>query len=409
MKLHIRRLRTVTLPALAAVLILSACGGEGGGESKDNDDTFTYLAVLPISGPLAQAGGLPARTAFEVAVETVNAGGGIDGRTVKLDIVDSSGDATKAVANLQAYLAENDKPDAVFGGQYSFEALPMAPILTSSDVLSFTSAGTTELNDPDKFPYTFQVSAPVSRAIEVLADHIAGEGHRKVAYIAVDDESGHTSVDAFKSVAKHEGLSVIDAYIPANAVDATPALERLRSQNPDVLVLSAVGPAAATMLKSRASSGWDVPAIGEGTAFANANDLGKISGPADWEGVTVQMNNPTVENSNMTSTPAFADFKEAFLAKSKINTAMTTPVTIYQNLIMAKAAYEATDSDDVADLAKALESLDPDTIPGSIKDLWIGPEAIGYSPENHLTDRWGPEDYTFVPAQGLKDGMVSAP
>ncbi|MFI5427251.1 ABC transporter substrate-binding protein [Aeromicrobium sp. UC242_57] len=300
MKVYVKRVRSLAAITLASALVLSACG-DGGGDKEKDDDTFSFVAVLALSGPLSESGGIPSRNALETGIKILNADGGIDGRQVKLTTVDSAGDATKAVANLQAYLSDNPKPDAVFGGQYSFEALPMAPILTQAEVLSLSSSVTPVLDDPKKFPFAFQQSIPPSTILSALATHISDEGHKKVAYIAVDDESGHTSVDAFKSVAKEGGLEVVDGYIPANSLDATSVLEKLRAAKPDVLVMSAVGPAAATMLKSRTDIKWDVPAIGDGSAFA-ANDLGKISKPEYWDGVTVQAADWNVEGSAMTST-----------------------------------------------------------------------------------------------------------
>ncbi|MFI5427160.1 hypothetical protein [Aeromicrobium sp. UC242_57] len=61
---------------------------------------------------------------------------------------------------------------------------------------------------------------------------------------------------------------MVGAFVKADSVDATSTLEKLKSSKPDVVVISAVGPAAATILKSRTEIGWDVPAIGEGSAFA---------------------------------------------------------------------------------------------------------------------------------------------
>ncbi|MFI5427159.1 ABC transporter substrate-binding protein [Aeromicrobium sp. UC242_57] len=185
--------RKALVLGLASTLALSACGGgsddkAGGGSSDD----FQFVAALPMSGPLSAIGGTPYKAAFDASIEIINEAGGIDGRPVKLTVVDTAGDATKAVANMQSYLADNDKPDAVFG-QYSFEALPLAPILTKEKIPFVSSSVTPLLNDPKKFPYTFQQSIPIRTIIDVLSDHIVEKGYKKVGYIAVDDESGHVS------------------------------------------------------------------------------------------------------------------------------------------------------------------------------------------------------------------------
>ncbi|MEV5561044.1 ABC transporter substrate-binding protein [Nonomuraea wenchangensis] len=389
---------------LAAGLMLTACGS--GEEAAAGDDVFDFVAVVPVSGPLSDQGGIPARQALETGIEILNADGGIDGRKIKLTVIDTAGDAAKGVANLQAHLADNDKPDAVFAGQYSFEALPLAPILTQAEILSVTSSITPQLDDPKKFPYTFQQSVPIATIINVLADHIAGKGYKTVGYAATDDESGHSAVESFEKVAAGKGLTVVPAYVPSDSVDATAVLEGLRAKKPDVLVLNAVGPAAANLLKSRTEIGWDIPTIGEGAGFASM-DLGTISDPAYWKNVTVQTPNWMVTDSNVTGNEAFKTFISKYREKHEVTVGVGAIVCLYENLLAVKAAYEATDSDDAAGLAKALEGIGPTGIPDSIAKYWVGPDGLGASPEHHGNMAWDADDFTFVPAQDAKDGMVS--
>ncbi|MFI5427252.1 hypothetical protein [Aeromicrobium sp. UC242_57] len=78
-------------------------------------------------------------------------------------------------------------------------------------------------------------------------------------------------------------------------------------------------------------------------------------------------------------------------------------------MITVKAAYEESDDHDAASLAKALQDLGEDTIPASIKDTWIGTDGLGFSPEHHSNQKWGSDNFTFVPAQALSSGMWPAP
>lgn len=398
----------VVVAAVAAATVLAACGSGGSADQGSGQgSTFRLLAVLSVSGPNSQTGGIPARQALEAGIEILNAHGGIKGKQIKLDVVDAASDATKAVANVQTYLADNDAPDAVFGGQYSSEALPLAPVLTQAERLNLSSSITPALNNPAKFPYTFQQAVPISTVIDVLAGHLAQKGYKTVGYAAGDDESGHSAVDAFSKIAASKGLTVVPGFVPPGSVDATATLERIRARNPDVLVLNGVGPAAATLLKSRTNLGWTIPTVGEGTAFA-ANDLGKISAPADWNNVTVETPNWQVNGSNVLGVPAFQAFLDAYKAKNQITIGMGGLVCLYENVVTIKAAFEATDRTDAASLAKALEAMGPTTIPDSIKSLWVGPKGLGFSADKHGNYAWTADDFTFVPAQALKDGMASA-
>jgi branched-chain amino acid transport system substrate-binding protein len=395
------------MAVVATAALLAACGGGGdSGGGTGGSQTFNLLAVLSVSGPQSQTGGIPARQALEAGIEILNKQGGIKGRQIKLTVVDSASDSAKGVANLQAYLADNDKPDAVFGGQYSGDSLPQAPVLTQAELLSFSSSVTPALDNPAKFPYVFRQSVPIDTIIDVLAAHLVQQGYKTIGYAAGDDESGHSAVDAFTKVAQAKGLTVVPGFVPAGSVDATATLERIRAGNPDALVLNGIGAAAATLLKARTALGWTIPAIGDGSAFA-ANDLGKISSPADWGGVTVEQPNWQVKGSSMLSGPAFQTFLDTYKAKQPITVGMGGLVCLYENLVAMKAAYEGTDKTDAASLAKALEGYN-DTIPQSIAPFWIGTKGLGFSPQHHTNRSWGQDDFTFVPAQALVDGMASA-
>ncbi|SNQ50912.1 hypothetical protein FRACA_5610001 [Frankia canadensis] len=121
--------------------------------------------MLPTSGALATYGS-QSKGSLDAGISLVNKAGGIDGRQVKLTVIDDGGDGAQAVAKLQAYLSDHSKPDAVFS-QYSSEALPLAPLTTQAGIFSVTSSITPALTDPKKFPYTFQQSIPIRTVIDV--------------------------------------------------------------------------------------------------------------------------------------------------------------------------------------------------------------------------------------------------
>lgn len=402
-----KRTTVLALAGAMASMGLASCGS-GTNDSTSGDggaaDTFDYVAVLSMSGPLAVYGS-HAKAALDAGIDLVNESGGIDGREVKLSVIDDASDAPQAVANVEAYLADHDAPDAVYGGQASSVVLPLAPILTREKLFNVPNSITPDVADPKKFPYTFQQFVPLGAVTRALVDRIADEGHATVGYAAVDNESGRSAVKSFEQVAVTRNLKVVADYVPATAVDATAVLERIKGKNPDVLVLNAFGPSAAALLKSRADIGWKIPTIGEGTGFATV-DLGSISEQSQWDGVQLQALNWAVSDSAMLDTPAFEKFYQRFTAAHKIEIGMGAIVPVYQALLTVKAAYEATDKNDTESVTKALEGLGERGIPASIKDLWIGPSGLGYSTDYHGNASWGPKDFSWVPAQDQVEGML---
>ncbi|WP_342000211.1 ABC transporter substrate-binding protein [Microbacterium sp. LWH7-1.2] len=359
------------------------------------------------SGPLAATGGIPQSNGVRTIVDLINEDGGIDGRQVNLTFVDSAGDAAQAVNNLQTYLSSNDAPDAIFAGQYSFEALALAPITTQAEIFSTSTSVSPEVTNVANFPYTFQVAIPNPVIVEALAKKMADEGYEKVGYIAADDESGRSAVDGFTEVAGEYDLDVVSGFVPTTSVDATAALEAVRAEDPDALIINGTGAVATAILAARTKIGWDVVSYGEGGGFAS-QDLGVISKPEDWNNLFVQTGLYGIYPSEWTDGEAFESIQSRYIEDyGPIENGFTSQISGTEAILAIKAAYEASDSDEVADLVAALEGLKGEPIPDSISKWWIGPPTFEYDTETHANYAWTPEFFEYTPAGPLVDGMVT--
>ena len=99
------------LIAIAACLLLSACAQTG-------QDTIKIGAVLSLSGPAA-AYGDASRQAIDLAVQEINAGGGINGKELVVVYEDDHTNAQQAVSAFQK-VANIDGVAAVIGGTWDF-------------------------------------------------------------------------------------------------------------------------------------------------------------------------------------------------------------------------------------------------------------------------------------------------
>lgn len=86
---------------------------------------------IGLAGPFTDPVGRPMRLAAELAVEEINRGGGIDGRSIELVALDDHGDADSAVA-VATKLYRSDV-SAVVGHLYSGTSLSAAPIYNGGD------------------------------------------------------------------------------------------------------------------------------------------------------------------------------------------------------------------------------------------------------------------------------------
>jgi branched-chain amino acid transport system substrate-binding protein len=389
-------------------IALSACSGSSApAGSSGGDKPFQLLVVAAQSGPLADAGGIPATQGIKTIMRLVNEDGGIDGRQVNVTVVDSASDATQAVSNVQAWLANNPAPDAVFSGVFSSEALPVTPITTQAGLLSICSCVSPAVTDPAKFPYSFTSGYYSTVGSAALLDELKKKGYKKVAYGAADNESGHAQVKALTDLGTAAGIEVVSAFMPVDAVDASPMLETLRAQSPDALVLYGPTTAIPVELSSRTKIGWDISTYVD--VATSAAPIAKTTAPADWKNVVLQAQNLSVAGTSMTTSEGYDRFVAAYKQDWGASSLDVTGFALIASPAMAaltvKAAYEATDGSSGADLAKGLESVGAGPIPNSIANLWIGPDPLGYSAKNHA-ESWTPADFSYVPIGPLKNGLM---
>jgi branched-chain amino acid transport system substrate-binding protein len=401
--------KTAAIAAAAAVALgLASCSGATGSGSgaSEGSEPFRLLVVAAQSGILADLGGVPVTNGIKTMVRLLNDEGGIDGRQIDLQIVDSASDATQATSNVQAYLASNPKPDAIFAGMYSSEALPLAPITTQAGILSVTTAASSAVVNVKDFPYTFSAAQSPDNAAGALASEFAEKGYKKVAYLAQDTESGHAAVATFTQVSKSKGFDITSAFLPVDAIDATPVLESLRAGNPDVVIMNAPPGLVPVMLQGRTKLGWTVPTYGD--VVFSAAPIASATSPADWKNLTLLAANYIVADTPMTTSKAFDTFHAAYLddwgQDSLKKVAFSVACSGGSAILFIKAAYEATESNDVADLAATLEQLGNGPVPSSVQNLWIGPQSWGFSDKNHVTV-WTPDDFSVIPVVPQVDGL----
>jgi Periplasmic binding protein len=100
---------------------------------------------------------------IQLAVQEINAAGGIDGRQIELITRDTQSDPTKAV-NGAAELTRGQKVSVVFGPVNSGESLAVVPLLARTNTPQIHPCWVDALTDPKKYPMCFR-KAPTNQQI----------------------------------------------------------------------------------------------------------------------------------------------------------------------------------------------------------------------------------------------------
>src|SRR5580658_1558132 len=189
----------------------------------------------PLTGPNAQYGA-QWKQGFDLALDEIQAAGGINGRKLAYTFEDSQSDPRQSVAIAQKFVSD---PKIVMElGDFSSPAsMAASPIYQRAGLVQF---GFTNSHPNFTKGGDFIWSSSVSQADEQprLAKYAADLGFKKLAVLYLNTDWGRTSQKLFSEAAKSDGLGVVasEGYQP-DEKDFRSTLVRVRDAKPDAIVL----------------------------------------------------------------------------------------------------------------------------------------------------------------------------
>jgi branched-chain amino acid transport system substrate-binding protein len=225
--------RTLVKGSLAAIVTGAAMSRAALAQSSEP----ILLGVSgPLTGPNAQYG-TQWKQGFDLALDEINASGGINGRKLAYSFEDSQSDPRQSVAIAQKFVSD---PNIVMElGDFSSPAsMAASPIYQRAGLVQF---GFTNSHPDFTKGGDFMWSTSVSQADEqpLLALYAVKHlGLKKLAVLHLNTDWGRTSRDYFVKAAKDLGAEVVvtEGYI-AEERDFRSTLVRVRDANPDGLIM----------------------------------------------------------------------------------------------------------------------------------------------------------------------------
>lgn len=269
----------------AIALATAAALGLGAGATFAQE-VFKMGGLTSVTGGGASVG-VSSTEAWKLAVEDINANGGILGKNVELIIADSMTDPTHGVSEARR-LIENEGIGAMVGPVTSQETIPVVAVTTEAGIMQITTAASSTLT-PEVGPYHFSTSVTAANQMIPNVDYavdVLGAKH-----IAIISDNGGMSkagvseiIDYLKDKKGLEPAAIQEFAFRTE--DMTPQLFSLRSAGADaVLFLASLGDDARKLLENRLDIGWDVPVLGNQTMTNYAVGNAKIAGDEAFEGV----------------------------------------------------------------------------------------------------------------------------
>jgi branched-chain amino acid transport system substrate-binding protein len=226
-------------------------------------EPIKFGLVAALSGDSARSGEAITR-GLTVAIDEINAKGGVLGRKIELVRRDDESNPSKGLAAARE-LIQREKVTAFFGGIDTPVSMAIVP-LANSDKVPFVgvwAAGTPITRNGASPNYVFRVSAVDELVDKAILQYAAKTYNtKKPGMILVNNSWGESNEKGLKAAldaAKMQYAGV--EKFEGNELDVVPQLSRLKAGGADALFLVGnVGPAS-QVVKSLDRMAWKVPVV----------------------------------------------------------------------------------------------------------------------------------------------------
>jgi len=281
------RARRGVLKAGAAVATLGALGFPA--ISRGQAETIRIGHLTPLTGFLGPLGEY-AVMGVNLAVDEINAGGGVMGRRIELIAEDSVNPQTASTK--AARLIERDKVVAIIGEISSASGLAIAQVAQRNKILFFnTGCNSDELRGKACNRYMFHTEAANTMYVYAAGQALLREGMvkgKKWYSLTADYAFGHDLLKAAKRFMQANGGEfAADELVPTDAADFSAYLLKIRNAKPDIVVSNLAGAQITNFMKQYMEYGLPYPVAGFGfdTAVAWGAGKGNVTGiwPLVWD------------------------------------------------------------------------------------------------------------------------------
>jgi branched-chain amino acid transport system substrate-binding protein len=252
--------------------------------SKAQADVLKIGHLTPRTGFLGPLGEYAVQAA-DLAVEEINAAGGVMGRKIELvkeDSVNPQTASTKAER-----LIERDKVICIVGEISSASCLAIAQVAQRTKNLYINTGGNSDaLRGSNCNKYMFHVESQNSMYVKTVGRALLANNMvkgKKWYSLTADYAFGHDLLKVAKRFMEaNGGQFAADELVPTDFSDFSTILTKIRSAKPDMVVSNLAGVQITNFLKQYSEFGLDFPVAGFGFDTAVAWGAGKGNFFGTW-------------------------------------------------------------------------------------------------------------------------------
>ncbi len=269
---NLKRIIAMLMAATLMVAAFSACGdsqetttaaqGDESNRAKTAEGgTFLIGGIGPLTGPAAVYG-IAVQRGAQIAIDEINAAGGVNGMTLALDFQDDEHDAEKAV---NAYNTIKDNGAKVLLGTVTSTPCEAVVEKTYEDgMFQLTPSGSSvnAICHENAFRICFSDPSQGTAAAQYIKENL---GYTKVAVIYDNSDVYSSGIyEKFVAEAQVQGIEIVSAqaFSGADNKDFNTQLIAINNAQPEIVFLPIYYQAAALILQQSSKAGYNFKFFG---------------------------------------------------------------------------------------------------------------------------------------------------
>jgi branched-chain amino acid transport system substrate-binding protein len=367
--------RWLVAAVVMSIAVLGGCGGDddddGGGGGGGGDDPIVVGGAIAKSGIMSQFDE-PVSQGAQIAIDEINADGGVGGRKLKWVAADHKSDLNLVQ---QSALDVIDQGADVVITTHDFDfGSPAALVANGEGILALGGAGGMSYGRQGIGPLTFNLYPGNVTEGAVMAQFAHDEGYKK-PFVLQDLSIQYTKevCEFFDKQWQELGGGAIAGQATFQNDDSSfsSQVNKARSSGADSIVLCSYPPGGPALIRQLRAAGMDVPIVASGGGMDGLRWLDAVPNLSNYyDSVMASL---VGDDPNDKINDLFAQIEERFGARPQL---AAQALTGYSAIQAIKKAVEANDgSTDGEALAKTIEGFKDE-------ELLVGP--VTYSADCHI-------------------------
>ncbi|MEW5956801.1 MAG: ABC transporter substrate-binding protein [Chloroflexota bacterium] len=323
-----------------------------GGAERIGSGAVKIGAVVPLSAPGSVTGGEAMKAALEIALEEINAAGGVLGQQVELVVADTEGLPERGAAQMER-LVSQEGVVGVVGEYHSAVALAEMEVAKANNVPVIFAETWSDKITESQYPQIFRIAPLSSLTGDTFVNFMESIGVKKAVLMTENTSYGLEQADIIAQLADQRGIQTVTFSADIGTQDFSGIIERIKAETPGLIFVSVTGEASYNFEQQAAEAG-----IGPQNLPMLCNQAAGDS-EAFWS--NVPDGNLCIYTRIGLPRPLYTDATLAFIDKYRAKTgkaeAESYAMEAYDSLKLMAEAINAAGATDGDALIKALENI----------------------------------------------------